>query len=296
MLRARIPFKAVIITGAMNSGKTSFIEALIGRAVNTILGYGIDDSSIAFIHSYERDISEITRSAMNTLDLDRIKYLYLFNDDAPATNAFSRLFLRRENISEMQYYVMIRHRLERRGFKGLLVVIHATQVFNIIDKTFRSTSDLFLFKSYPMDPNDLKLIGMMVGKVGLAALASITYKLRLPNSFTEYLEGVYSAVAKLIRTKRLVKAYDKTVEETTTYKNLLSKINHVVIEPKHEVQDDQSEEQEPPKNIYRVEFYDIHSPLAIARRNGYIDIYLKIPQGKGFYKKKRVMKLVPIQV
>ncbi|MCD6300889.1 MAG: hypothetical protein J7L82_02340 [Staphylothermus sp.] len=233
MLKARIPYRAAIVVGPMNSGKTSFVEALLGKAVKKLLNYGIDENEIAYVHSYERNISEIVGIAKKRLELKKLKYFYLFNDDAIAASAGNaRLSFTPEAVGESQYYTMIRHRLAKKGFNGFLFVFHATQVFSLLEKTFRSTSDLYLFKYYPMEPADIKLIGQMVGKAGMIALAEISYKLRTPRTFNDFLEGVYSAVARLIKSKRLVKAYDKDpATDTNRYKAILSNINNITIEP-----------------------------------------------------------------
>ena len=233
MLRAKIPYRAAIVVGPMNSGKTSFTEALLGRAVSWLLEYGIDENEIAYVHSYERNISEIIREAEKKLQLKKIRYFYLFNDDAIASNTGNaRLSFTPEAVGESQYYTMIRHRLRKKGFNGFLFVFHATQVFSLLEKTFRSTSDLYLFKYYPMEPADIKLIGQMVGKAGMMALAEISYKLRTPRSFNDFLEAVYSAVARLIKSKRLVKAYEHDpAADTERYKAVLRSINIITIEP-----------------------------------------------------------------
>jgi len=270
LLKSHIPFRSAIIVGSMNSGKTSFTKAFIGKAVGYLLStQGIDEKEIAFIHSYERNMSEITKTIISSLDLNGIKYMYLFNDDAPGSAAFSRMFLTRENRSEMQFYIMIRHRLERYGFTGILIVIHATQILNIIDKTFRSTSDLLLFKSYPIEPSDKKLIGMILGRSGMYALADLTFKLRMPRSINDYLSAIYSAVAKLIRIKRLVKAYDSNPErDSNRYKQILEKVNNVVIEPKP------IEDEEKDKDIETSKLYNILERLLLTlRKNGLVMLH-----------------------
>ncbi len=233
MLRAKIPYRAAIVVGPMNSGKTSFVEALLGKAILYLLDHGVDENDIAYIHSYERNMSEIVHAAEKGFKLQKIKYLYLFNDDAIASDTgHARLSFTPEAIGESKYYTMIRHRLAEKGFNGFLFVFHATQVFSLLEKTFRSTADLYLFKYYPMEPSDIKLIGQMVGKAGMVALAELSYKLRIPRSFNDFLEAIYSAVARLIKSKRLVKAYDyDPAGDTDRYKSVLRIINNITIEP-----------------------------------------------------------------
>jgi len=236
MLKAKTPYRAAVIVGPMNSGKTSFVKALLGKAVFRLLEHGIDESEIGFVHSYERNMSQIVKVADKNFDLKKQKYLYLFNDDAAASDTGnSRQSFTPEAIGESKYYIMIRHRLGEKGFNGFLFVFHATQIFSLLEKTFRNTADLFLFKYYPVTKDDASLIGWMVGKAGMLALAELSYKLRMPKTFNDFLEAVYTAVGKLIRSRHLVKAYDENPEtDTNYYKAILRKINNATIEPQAE--------------------------------------------------------------
>ncbi len=295
MLRAKIPYRAAIVVGPMNSGKTSFVEALLGKAVKKLLSNGVDENEIAYVHSYERNISEIVGIAKKRLELKRLKYFYLFNDDAIAASAGNaRLSLFPEAIGESQYYTMIRHRLAKKGFNGFLFIFHATQVFSLLEKTFRSTSDLYLFKYYPMEPADIKLIGQMVGKAGMLALAEISYKLRTPRSFNDFLEAVYSAVARLIRSKRLVKAYDTDpVADTDRYKAVLRIINNITIEPSQVPDEEPGAKSKSADKQYRYvrKFMRFLLEIGAIRKKGkraYLEFYIKkehnSPDPPGFMK------------
>ena len=126
---------------------------------------------------------------------------------------------------------MIRHRLEKLGFTGYLFILHATQVFSLLDKTFRQTAALKFFKDYPDEPNDMRLMGIMLGKAGMLALNELSLKLWSPMSFRHYLEAVYTAVAKIKRLRRIVRAYDTDPEkDPERYRRWLYKINNITIE------------------------------------------------------------------
>lgn len=233
MLRARNPMHAAVIVGPMFSGKTSFAEAKIGEAIKQLIEkYNVDESRIAYVHSYERSVSEVISYMSKQLDLKKLTHIFFFNDDAIATEtAFSRFSWKEEAASEAMYYVMIRHRLRKLGFTGYLFVMHATQVFSLLDKTFRQTAALKFFKDYPDEPNDMRLMGIMLGKAGMMALNQLSLKLWSPLSFRHYLEAVYSAVAKLKRMRRIVRAYKTDPEkDPQEYRRWLNKTNNIIIE------------------------------------------------------------------
>ena len=162
--------RSALIVGEMGSGKTTFIEAKLGEAVQALLGQGVDDGSICYVYGKEAGIQQLLEAAQG-LDLQRCLYLYLFNDDAPAsTGGHGRRAMSRENVSESQAYIMIRHRLKGMGFRGFLFVAHASQVYHLVDITFRRMAVLKFFKSYPDEPADFRLLGPLVGSAGLAAL------------------------------------------------------------------------------------------------------------------------------
>ena len=233
MLRAKNPMHAAVIVGPMFSGKTSFGEAKIGEAIGYLVEkYGVEEHSIAYVHSYERSVSEIVSYMAKNLELKKLSHIFFFNDDAIAVEtAFARLSWKEESANEARYYVMIRHRLEKLGFTGYLFILHATQVFSLLDKTFRQTAALKFFKDYPDEPNDMRLMGIMLGKAGMMALNELSLKLWSPMSFRHYLEAVYSAVAKIKRLRRIVRAYETDPEkDPARYRRWLSKINNITIE------------------------------------------------------------------
>jgi len=134
-------------------------------------------------------------------------YFYVFNDDAPAARGgHGRRSMSRENVSESQAYIMIRHRLRSQGFRGFLLTIHASQVYHLVDITFRRMAVLKFFKSYPDEPADFRLLGPLVGSAGLAALHDLSMRLWTSNDPETTWQAVHRAVAVLKRWRALARA------------------------------------------------------------------------------------------
>ncbi|BBC20953.1 putative ATP-binding protein [Aeropyrum globular virus 1] len=204
--RAPLHMRSALIVGEMGSGKTTFIEAKLGEAVQALLGQGVDDYSICYVYGKEAGIQQLLEAA-TSLDLDRCMYLYIFNDDAPATKGgHGRRAMSRENVSESQAYIMIRHRLKALGFNGFLLAVHASQVYHLVDITFRRMAVLKFFKSYPDEPADFRLLGPLVGGAGLMALHDLSMKLWTSNDPEVTWQTVHRAVAVLKRHRSLVRA------------------------------------------------------------------------------------------
>ena len=256
---------SMIIVGAMGSGKTTWTLSTIARAAEELLQNGKDDSEIAVVHSLELSMNKTIKEVTSSLDLPRIKYLYWFSDDAPAAEGMhSRRSMSKENVSESKFYTVIRHRLEKRGFNGFIFVAHATQVYNLIDVTFRRLSKVKVFKDYPDEPSDLKIIGPMLGKAYLRKLAEITYKIWSPRSEEELIDGLSSAVVKFIRKKKVVKADKRELPKSIEYLRI------------------ESEEQENEGTSDDIVRYEVLAKgiKAVKRRNG-VDFYAR---GNGTFK------------
>ena len=214
---------AMIIVGGMGAGKTTWTLYKIGQAQRKLLDSGIDDNLIVTIHAQKTRISKIVKTAAKEIDLKKVKYIYLFNDDALAGEGqFGRTFMSRENITESQFYTMLRHELYKLGFNGFIFAVHATQVYYLLDKTFRTTAKIHAFKDMPMDPRDRKEIGLMLGKAYYRALREISRKIWAPRNKEELIEGLSSCVVKFLGQKRVVKAKPHRV------------INYIRIERKEE--------------------------------------------------------------
>ena len=202
--RAKRAYRATLITGSMGSGKTTFVKAKLGEIVAELLEQGVDEREVCYIYAQESKMERIIEVAKD-LDLSKCLYLYIFNDDA-AVPAHGRRAMSEENVNESKQYVMIRHRLYDLGFSGYLHVVHATQVYYLIDVSFRRTAGLKLFKDYPDEPNDFKIIGRMLGKAGLEALFRLSLKLYVSNDPAQMWEAVHEAVSMFKKYRSLVRA------------------------------------------------------------------------------------------
>lgn len=219
MLRvARNKLHSMIVVGSMGSGKTTWTLSLIARAVEELLARGKDDSEIAVVHSLAAPMRQTLEEIASSLDVEKIRYLYWFSDDAPASRGMhSRRSMSDENIAESQFYVEIRHKLERMGFNGFIFVAHATQVYNMVDITFRRLSKIKAFKDYPDEPGDLRIIGPMLGRTYMRRLAEITYKIWNPGSEEDLVTGLSSAVVRFIKKKKVVQVTKRDIPGTVAY-------------------------------------------------------------------------------
>lgn len=214
---------AMIIVGSMGSGKSTWTISKIAQIVESLLREGVDENEIAVVHAYETPISRIVEEARKQLELDRIKYLYLFNDDAPAARGqFGRRAMSQENVSESQFYIMLRHRLEELGFNGFIFIAHAAQIYNLIDSTFRRLAQLTVFKDYPNDPKDKRIIGLMLGRPYFQMLREISYKIWSPRNKEELIEGLETAVARFVSAKKVIRAKKKTIPSNIPYITIYS--------------------------------------------------------------------------
>jgi len=213
------PLHSMIIVGSMGSGKTTWTLSIIAKAIERLFNDGVDDEEIAVIHTQGLSMLQ-TMTLFNTSNIDfkRIRYLFWFNDDAPrASGQHGRRSMSRENVEESQFYIMIRHELERKGFNGFLFIAHATQVYHLLDITFRRTAKVKAFKDYPDEPSDLRIIGPMLRKAYLRKLREITRKIFAPKSYEEMVEGLSSAVVKFIALRKVVKVERKNIPRSVIY-------------------------------------------------------------------------------
>lgn len=203
---ARKMYRATLLVGPMGTGKTTWAENKLGELVERLLGEGVDEQQVCYVYSQETALSRIVSEMARDLDLRRCLYLYIFNDDAIAgEGAMGRRAMSEENVAENQYYVMIRHRLEAMGFDRYLHVLHAAQVYTLIDITFRRTAALKVFKDYPDEPADHKTLTRMLGAAGMAALLELSVKL-YTGTAEEILEAANTGVALFKRFRRLTRA------------------------------------------------------------------------------------------
>ena len=213
------PLRSMIIVGSMGSGKTTWTLSLIARAIERLLEDGVDNSEILVVHTQSLSMLQTLTLLNNSgVDFTKVRYLYWFNDDAPsAVGQHGRRAMSGENVAESQFYTMIRHELARRGFHGFLFIAHSTQVYHLIDVTFRRTAKLKVFKDYPDEPADLRIVGPMLGRVYLADLREITRKIFSPQSPEELVKGLSSAVVKFVHLRSLVVVNRKEIPKGVAF-------------------------------------------------------------------------------
>lgn len=244
--KARLHHRSALIVGEMGSGKTTFVEARLGEVVSHLMEkHGVDESRICYAYAREAGVRQLLK-VHRSMDVERCMYMYMFNDDAPASpGGHGRRAMTRENVSESQAYIMIRHRLRKMGFQGFMLTIHASQVYHLIDITFRRMAVLKMFKTYPDEPQDFRLIGLLVGSAGLSALFDISMDLWVSNDPRAAWRAVHSCVAVLKRAQAVVEARPGMDQ-------VLRKLpNTVYIEPDEGLEDD-DEDQNPAMEDYEV--------------------------------------------
>ena len=101
-----VPFRSVVITGGMGSGKTTWVKNKIGEACQYLFDNGVDDEEILILHVTEMPLAlvlSIINNLASEIDFSKIKYFYLFNDDAPAAEGqISRSHQSIKNISTLK--------------------------------------------------------------------------------------------------------------------------------------------------------------------------------------------------
>lgn len=195
-----------LVVGSMGVGKTTWVLSLLAKAEEDLLNNGIDDDEIVIVHTTGLPPSEaIRRLRESNADLKKVKYLYVFIDDAPAAEGLhSRRAAVQANVEESKFVTMIRHRLSREGYRHFVFIPFSTQVYTLVDPTVRRTSKLKIIKDYPEEPMDLKTIGPMLGREYMAALRDISRKIFAPKNREELIEGLGSAVVRFLGRKRVV--------------------------------------------------------------------------------------------
>lgn len=210
-----------VIVGTMQCGKTAYGNSLIAMAQDHLLNKGIDDSQISYVHSIGTSFEQVFTRLKDEIDFQKLKYFYYFNDDAPATEGqHSRRAMSVANVKLSQYYITIRHRLNNLGFRGAFFVLHATQVYTLLEKTFRTTSKLKIFKDYPDDPEDQQTIGTLLGSAYFRALQQISQKIWMPHTPEDKVEGLSTAVLRFLSLKSQLTINKRTPKIYTQYKSV----------------------------------------------------------------------------
>ncbi len=219
----------------MNHGKTSWAEAILGETIEWLVRrQGLDESEIAYVYAEAVDIQTIVRELGSSLDLGKIYYLFIFSDDAAASEGqHGRRASSKENVQVSQFY--IRYEIRRRyGYARAITAVHVTQVYHLIDKTFREASDIDVVKALPKSEADRKAIARLMAPEYVPAVFSLLRRLGrqrlLAKSLREFLEAIYTAVVILDGVPYVVKAYqdpERIAEETTEKKQWLRRVQYL---------------------------------------------------------------------
>lgn len=191
------PFHSSLIVGGMGSGKTTYMLSMMTRAYNILRKRGYTDDEVKIVHTEGYSVSMLLLDLKRALDLEKIKFLYIFNDDAPSSKQSSRQRLKIESIANILNVFRIRHHLEEMGYNGFIFIAFATQTYTALDPDLRRACRLKIFKDYPDEPADKKLIGLMLGRSYMNALREITLSLIAPKSKEDLIRGLQTAVCKL---------------------------------------------------------------------------------------------------
>ena len=236
------PFRSMLLIAPMNRGKTSWAEAILGETIQWLVGQGFDESEIAYVCAEAADIQTIVSEVGSSLDLSRVCYLFVFADDeAAAVGAYGRRASSRENVEVSKFYIRIRHEIRRLyGYTRAVTAIHATQVYHLIDKTFREASDIDVIKALPKSEADRRAIARLIVPGYVPAVFSLLRRLGrqriLAKTLREFLEAIYTAVVILDGIPYVVKAYsdvERIAEETTEKKQWLRKVQHLELRPQN---------------------------------------------------------------
>ncbi len=207
-------FRSMLLIGPMNRGKTSWAEAILGETIRyLVVEQGVDEYSIGYVYAVATDINRIIEEMAASLDLTRLLYLFIFSDDAVASEGqHGRRAASAANVEVSKFYVRVRHILrERYGYSRALTAIHATQVYHLIDKTFREAADIDVLKALPKSSVDRKQIAglLLPDYVGptFSLLRSLGRKRLMARTLQEFLEAIYTAVVVVDGIPFVVRAY-----------------------------------------------------------------------------------------
>ncbi len=299
-------FRSMLLIAPMNRGKTSWAEAILGETIGYLVEQqGVDESEIAYVYAVATDINRIVEEIGESLDLSRLTYLFIFSDDAVASEGqHGRRAASRANVEVSKFYVRIRHILrERYGYERALTAIHATQVYHLIDKTFREASDIDVLKALPKSQVDRRqIVGLLhpdyVGAT-FSFLRALGRKRVLARTLEEFLEAIYTAVVVVDGVPFIVRAFQdrsRIQEEVEERKAWLGRVQSLRLKPQPE-HSKQTSDQQTEDNIIGG-FYSYEEALEIislfnrimerasVKRNG-SNIIIEIQSGVKLYVRKR---------
>ncbi len=240
-------FRSMLLVAPMNRGKTSWAEAMLGETIQYLVEkQGIDEREIAYVYAEAVDINRIVEEIAGAVDLASLTYLFIFSDDAAAApGQHGRRAASRENVNVSQFYIRIRHILRQRyGYQRALTAIHATQVYHLIDKTFREASDIDVLKALPKSQVDRRQIAGLIHPDYVAAtfgfLRALGRKRLLAMTLGEFLEAIYTAVVVMDGVPFIVRAFrdkGRIQEEVEERKAWLYRVQSLRLTPEGETRE-----------------------------------------------------------
>ena len=167
----RIQLRTHTIVGYMESGKTTMAKSLLARIIETIYKRGYEN----VLGLYSLNFADVIKYLDERNDMVMgSDYIYIIIDDA-ALFQMSREFGAVQNIYASKLFYYIRHIFEKY-FEGTIIVNWLTQRLHALDVNLRE-SPLISFKSMVNDPNDKKLMYLLLGKKVVEKLSEIDYKI-----------------------------------------------------------------------------------------------------------------------
>ena len=167
----KVRLRTHTIVGYMESGKTTMAKSIIANIDDIIYKKGYENIlgvySLSFVDVIEF-LDEKNDMVMNS------DYIYIIIDDA-ALFQMSREFGAVQNIYASKLFYYIRHIFEKY-FEGTIIVNWLTQRLYALDVNLRE-SPLISFKSMVNDPNDRKLMYLLLGKKIIRRLGEIDYEM-----------------------------------------------------------------------------------------------------------------------
>lgn len=234
-------FRSMLLIGPMQRGKTSWTEAFLGEVVRFLVEErGVDEREIAYVYSQGVRIDTLVEALSREIDLGRVLYLFIFGDDAAAASGqHGRRAASRENVAASQYYIMIRHILRRRhGYERHITAIHATQVYRLLDKTFREASEVDVLKALPKSEEDRKqVLGLIMKRFReplVQLLASLDRQRVMARTLDDFLRTIYTAVVIHGGVPYVVETFDQgrpVQEGVERRKAWLERVQHIEVQP-----------------------------------------------------------------
>lgn len=192
----------IIIDGGMGCGKTTVGEYLIKWAINQdIKLYNTDPKGIVYIYANSLPINEITDRAKKEIDFTGVEYVYIYNDDAIAGKGqHSRMSMTKENVATAQFYVNMRHKFEQCGMSDncCLIPMHATQILTHLDRVFKCTCYMIIFKDYPNDKYEQDEIRDQIGLEACNLLRRITQTRKFSPDPMQRIKALSTFVVKTV--------------------------------------------------------------------------------------------------